>query len=405
LNIGMRFDHNTGIIPEQTSPAGTFIGERTLPESTPLKQNLAVWRTGMSYDPVGDGKTAFKASFSRYGTQVGIDRVQNVNPFNFANRTCTWSDPNGDGIAQASEIGTCGAFPTKSVHYADANGPKWPYSDEITAGVERQIGQAMRVGVMYYHRTNRDQIGTVNAAVPSSAYTMQTVNVPGSPTGPGGTATFYNIDPAYLSAADTVLDNQPYLDTDYNGVEFTANKRFSQKWQMVAGLTIGSNKGGINTSGGSGQSTTADLNDPNNTLFPDGIVGNDSKVAFRLSGSYILPGDVSVAGSLISNTGYPYVSTYTISRSIFPGLTRSSQVAILSSRGDERLPSVTMVDLRFSRAFRFSGNRKVTPQLDIFNIGNASTAVSYGASVGSTYLRPGEIVAPRIVRIGFSIDF
>jgi hypothetical protein len=403
LNIGMRVDHNVGIIPAQSSPAGTFIGERTLAETTPVRQNLAVWRSGLSYDLVGNGRTALKASFSRYGTQLGIDRVTNVNPSNFANQTCPWTDLNNDGMATANEIGKCSGFPTKSIRYADPNGPNWPYSDEITTGIEHQLAQDIRVGVMYYHRTNRDQIGTINAAVPSSAYTPVTISVPGDGKGPGGTATFYNLDRAYLGLQDTVLDNQPYLDTTYNGVEFTANKRFTNRWQMVAGLTIGKNTGGVNSSGG--QSSSADLNDPNNTRFPNGIVGDDSKYAFRLSGSYILPADISVAGSLISNGGYPYVSTYTISRSIYPGLTRSSQSVLLTSRGDERLPNVTMVDFRVSRAFRFSGNRKITPQLDIFNIGNASTIVSYGAAVGNSYLKPGEIVAPRIVRIGFTVDF
>ncbi len=57
------------------------------------------------------------------------------------------------------------------MHYAGPNGPKWPYSDEITAGIEQQVMTDMRVGVMYYHRTNRNQIGTRNTAVPASDYT------------------------------------------------------------------------------------------------------------------------------------------------------------------------------------------------------------------------------------------
>ncbi|MGE5246195.1 MAG: TonB-dependent receptor [Betaproteobacteria bacterium] len=402
LNLGMRFDHNTGIIPAQSNPAGSFVDQRSLPESTPIKQNLGVWRTGLVYDPIGDGKTAFKASYSRYAAQVGIDRVQNINPFNFASRTCAWNDANGDGAAQPDEISRCGGFPTKSIRYAGASGPNWPYSDEISAGVERQVVQDIRLGVMYYHRTNRNQIGTRNLAIPSSAYTKETVPVPGSPNGPGGTATFFNLDPAYLGLVSTVLDNESYLDTNYNGVEFTANKRFTNRWQMLAGLTIGHNRGGVNTSGG--QSSSADLNDPNNTLFPNGIIGNDSTYAFRLSGSYSAPAGITIAGSLVSNQGYPYVSTYTISRSVFPGLTKATQTALLSSRGDERLPNVTMVDMRVSRPIRF-GDRRITPQLDIFNIGNASTITGYGASVGSAYLRPGSNLQPRIVRLGFTIDF
>ena len=46
------------------------------------------------------------------------------------------------------------------MNYAD--GVKWPYSDEVTAGIETQLPGAVRVGAMFYYRTNRDQIGQVN---------------------------------------------------------------------------------------------------------------------------------------------------------------------------------------------------------------------------------------------------
>jgi hypothetical protein len=413
LNVGFRFDHNIGILPAQSSAGGLFVGPRSIPESTPIKQNLAVWRTGLAYDPLGDGQTAVKASYSRYGLQVGIDRVTNVNPFSLQSRTCPWTDPNGDGIAQPSEIQSnlCTAFPGSSLHYASPNGPKWPYSDEFTAGIERQVMKDMRVGVMYYYRTNRNQIGTRNAAVPPSFYTPLTVNLANGPNG-ATSATLYNLSStSYLSLQNTVLNNEPYLDTTYKGVEFTTNKRLSRRWQMGAGLTVGKNQGGLNAGGaGSGQSGTADLNDPNTLVYTNGVVGNDSKVAFRLLGSYDAPGNVLVAGSLISNGGYPYVSTYSVTRGSTGGvLARSSQTVFLSDRGGERLPAVTMLDLRVSRAFRFGPNRKIVPQLDIFNVGNASTAVSLNpaaqTTTGTPYRGATQIVAPRIIRIGFSVDF
>src|SRR5262249_39636415 len=149
LNLGFRFDHNTGILPAQSAGQRTFVGPASYPESTPIKQNLAVWRTGLSYDPMGDGQTALKASYSRYGLQVGIDRTTNVNPLSATSQTCPWADLNNDGQAEPNEITTskCTGFPGLSVKYANANGPKWPYSDEITAGVERQIIKDTRVGV------------------------------------------------------------------------------------------------------------------------------------------------------------------------------------------------------------------------------------------------------------------
>jgi hypothetical protein len=251
--------------------------------------------------------------------------------------------------------------------------------------------------------------------VPTSAYTPFTTTIPNGPNG-ATSVTVYNLNPAFNGLQNNILDNDPYLDTKYQGIEFTANKRFSRNWQMVAGLTFGKNTGGLNAGGtSSGQTDVAtvsgfaggDLNDPNNTRYSNGIIGNDSEIAFRLSGSYRLPWAVDLAGTLISNSGYPYVSTYSVTRaSVAPAvnLTRASQTVFLSERGEERLDAVTMVDLRISRPIKF-GTRQINPQFEIFNIGNASTIVRYNPAVGSTYLAPGEILAPRIIRVGFSIDF
>ena len=407
LNVGGRFDRYVGTLPAQSNPAGRFSQARSIPETEVINQNIAVWRAGTAYDVTGDGRTAIKAGYSRYGLQVGIDRVTNVNPLGNGSRTCPWSDPNGDGKFQESEVNVaqCGAF-SGGVGFSYADGIKWPYSDEATVGIETQLPGAVRVGAMFYYRTNKDQIGQRNVAVPTSAYTQFTANVPN---GPGGTVsspkpmtvTVFNLSPALVSANKTVRDNEPYLDTDYKGIEFTATKRFSSRWQMQTGFTIGRNSGG--TTNGS------DLNDPNVTLYNTGIIGNDSEKAFRLSGSYRLPGDISVAGSMIANNGYPYQSTFSVSRAVATAsgvaLTRSSQTVVLSERGDERLPNVTMFDIRLSRPFRLGGGRSFTPQVEIFNLSNSDTVVSQSNAVGSAYLRPAAILSPRIIKLGFSLNF
>jgi hypothetical protein len=407
LNLGLRYDTYKGILPDQSNPGGPYVAARTQAETEVINQKLAVWRAGASYDLTGSGRTAIKASYSRYGLQVGIDRVTNVNPLSAGSQTCPWTDPNRDGKFQASEINraSCSAFSGGVSTFYDANGVNWPYSDELTAGVETQLPGAVRVAAMFYYRTNRDQFGQRNTAVPTSSYTPFTVTVPN---GPGGTVaspkpttvTVYNLAPSLSSAQNNIRDNDAYLDTDYKGIEFTARKIFSKRWQMVAGFTVGKNRGGT-TNG-------TDLNDPNVTLFPTGIVGNDSELALRLSGSYELPFAINLAGSLISNNGYPYVSTYSVTRALAAtagvALTRASQTVVLNERGTERYNDVTMVDLRLSRKFRL-GTRGFTPTVDFFNLGNANTVVSKNVAVGGTYLSPSEILAPRIIRVGFSLDF
>ena len=405
LNIGGRFDKYVGTLPDQSSPGGTFAAARTVTKSEAINQNIAVWRAGAAYDLTGSGRTAVKASYSRYGLQVGIDRVTNVNPLTVGSRDCVWTDPNGDGKVQASEIGTCPAAFSGGTLTNYAPGVQWPYSDEATAGIETQLPGAVRVGAMFYYRTNRKQIGQVDTRKPASAYTKHTITIPN---GPGGTvanpkpttAPVYNISPEANAVTLNLRDNVDYLDTAYKGVEFTATKRFSRKWQMQAGFTIGKNEGGV--SGGT------DLNDPNNTLYPTGIIGNDSETAFRLSGSYELPGKINFAGSMIANNGYPYISTYSLTRAVAAtqgiALTRATQTIQLSERGNERYGDVTMVDIRLSRSFRF-GSRSFQPQVDFFNIGNADTTTARTVAVGGSYLNPTEILAPRIIRIGFSLNF
>jgi len=416
LNLGVRYDHNVGTLPAQSVPDRQFVPALSLPEISPIKQHLTVWRTGLVYDPWSDSKTAFKASYSRYGLQVGIDRVLNVNRFQSDFQLCTWTDPNSDGVAQLGEISGCQGFTGLTSHYANASsGPRWPYSDEVTAGVERELARDMRVALMYYHRTNRDQIGTRNVAAPPSAYSPVTVAVPN---GPGGTvsspkpttATLYNLSSGFLGLQNNVVDNDPYLDTDYNGVDLSFTKRLSRRWQMVAGVTFGKNKGGVvnNTLASNGQSATLDLNDPNNTLYQQGVVGLDSKYGFRMSGSYLAPGDILVAGSYTSNGGGAYQSNINLSRAAVASvvnLTRGSQTVFLSERGTERLPNVNELDIRISRPFKIGASRRITPQVDLFNITNAAPAVTITQAVGGSYLAPTQILAPRIIRVGFAILF
>jgi hypothetical protein len=76
----------------------------------------------------------------------------------------------------------------------------------------------------------------------------------------------------------------------------------------------------------------------------------------------------------------------------------------LTRRGDERLPDVAMIDLRLSRTFQFN-DRRITPMIESFNLTNADTVVGYNANVGTSYLRPTEILSPRLLRLGISVDF
>ena len=173
---------------------------------------------------------------------------------------------------------------------------------------------------------------------------------------------------------------------------------------MQMGFTLGKNEGGV--SGGN------DLNDPNNTRFPTGIIGNDSEQALRLSGSYELPYGINLSGAMIANNGYPYVSTFSLTRAAAAtqgiALTRASQTIQLSRRGDERYDNVVMFDARLGKSFTFGGRGRFTPEISFFNIANSDTVVNTTTAVGPSYLLPAggdPILSPRIIRVGFALSF
>ena len=205
----------------------------------------------------------------------------------------------------------------------------------------------MRVGVMYYHRTNRDQIGTRNTAVPSSAYTPgpRAQRSRADRSGPSrrrrSTTCCRRSTACRTTSSTTTRTSTP----TYNGVEFTAQKRFSNRWQMVAGFTPARTRAGSTRQHrrSVGQSADGISTIPNITAYAEAASSATIRsYAFRLSGSYRAPWDIQVAGSLISNTGYPYMSTYSVTRALAAtggvALTRSTQTVFLERSRRRALP-------------------------------------------------------------------
>ena len=78
VNAGVRFDYLNNKIEAQDAPGGRWIGPRSFDEI----ENVPNWkdigpRLGVAYDLFGNGKTALKATMSRYvqTTTVGFARL------------------------------------------------------------------------------------------------------------------------------------------------------------------------------------------------------------------------------------------------------------------------------------------------------------------------------------------
>ena len=167
----------------------------------------------------------------------------------------------------------------------------------------------MRLGAAYYFRKKKNSIGLTNLAVTPSDYTAVTTYNDGSPiVNPltNSPLTLYNQSLASLGQFNYAVTNIPELDDNtYHGVEFTANKRMSNRWQVLAGFTIQRQKGAY----GRGYSDDAyfdNFNDPNNDINRrNNYLNYDSTYVFKVDSTYELPWKFSASVNFQHYTGFP----------------------------------------------------------------------------------------------------
>jgi hypothetical protein len=400
LNYGVRLDGVQAFLPAQSSPAGTFVAARSFRETDVYDFNLNVApRIGVSYDLLGKGRTALKAYYGRFYNQFGSEIAEAVNPNARISVQVPWTD-NGNLRLDPGELnfatftGFSGVFPRM-----DANATR-PYSDEMNVGVDHQLVRDFAVSVSYHRRQHRNGLGIVDLARPASAYTTVSRTYL-DPVRGSQTITVYSLDPTLATRRDRVITNVEVLESDYNGMQFSFNKRMSNRWQILGGLSLQKHEGFNHSGTYTNPGTNTDLNNPNYRLNRDGsAIFTDIPWSFSLSGSYQLPYDVTVSGKYTARDGDPLTRTITAT-----GLPQGSETIWVQARGVDRTETVTkFLDARVAKRFAV-GRSHLEGSLDIFNLLNANHVLAQNEAIGSTIGRPSRILAPRIVRFGGTVRF
>ena len=273
----------------------------------------------------------------------------------------------------------------------------------MSAGWEQQVYKDLKVGAAYYYRTYKNLIAQRNVAIPPSAYTPIAV-IGGVPiTNPlnGQPLTLYNVIPSKVGASDFLVTNIPELnDNDYQGVEFTASKRFSDRWQMLAGFTIQRDKGVYSAAFLNG-SITDDFNDPNKDINRrNSYLNYDSTFVLKVAGTYEFPAGISASASFQHYTGYPFQPM-----NVYTGLSQNSETVILAPAGQSRLPSVNLLSLRVSRPTKIGDTRfTIEPIMDLLNLTNSNTVVAESNFVGSLR-QPSDVLHPFLAKFAVRINF
>jgi hypothetical protein len=401
INVGFRMDGLNGSLPAQSSAPGTYVGARDFSKTDIYDYpfNIAP-RLGFSYDLRGNGQTAIKAYYGRFYNQFGSDVLESSNPNALATQQVTWTDGNGNLRLDPGELGPLPVFARGLFPRVQTNTSR-PYSDEFNAGVEHQLVTNLAVGVSYHRRHHRDGLGVLDIARPASAYTPETRTYTDSD-GQVKSITLYKLQPAFGLLNDRVIDNVPGLESTYNGVQFDLQKKLSNRWQMLTGLSLQKHEGFEH----GGTFTNLELNNPNARINRDnGSVFIDLPWTYTLAGSYMLPWqDISVSGKYTARAGDPLNRTQVFTFTA-PTVSQVSETVRVVQRGTDRTETVTQfLDIRFAKRVRL-GATSFEGTLDVFNLLNANHVLDQNIGLGSTFGRPSRVLTPRIVRFGLTARF
>jgi len=423
LSLGLRLEYNSVVYPPQNTAEGPVVAfgqtwNRGIPETMVMYKwiNLAP-RLGLIYDLFSDGKTLFKASWSRYiiPNQIGFVNVAHPNGwFGFIQYLnpdgswipglySSWAVPGGAQNPNGTLIGY-GDYPLKA-----------GYTDELTIGAEREILPDFSVGARYIRKWDRNQPNFVDAAQLdidkllatgeldwNKNWTSKTTVDPYT----GQTVTFY--EKISTSARQMYLVNPPGANRDYDGFEFTLDKRYSKGWALNFSYVYAKSSGLITTARGDeslGGASAGFFQSPNAHTNADGVLPLERRHQFKLSGLVKGPFGINFSGYFQYLSGAPV--TRTISNN-YLGLTLKQNVTIFAEmRGSSHLPPFYQLDLRLEKTFRISViNLGIFADcFNVFNRGAATGAWLNSSNTGTPYMRMTSINTPRIFQLGARIEY
>jgi len=392
LNIGVRFSQMFGTIKNVSGIV--YKAFRVAP------------RVGFTFDIFGDRTTVFKAHYGQYTEAMFSSYHDRLNPPE------AYSDyvgyfyfpPTGEWIEW---------FRIKHEQlYTLADDIRHPYMEQFTASIERELFTDASFTLSFIYRKWKNIIGiydTIAQYEPTIVYDPET----GAPytvyaqTNPGEHQ--YVID--NLEKGQPWIMDEPYR--KYWGIELLFNKRFSNRWQLLASYIYSETTGTINNGFADDIGWGGDTSDPNFWINADGHCTYDPTHMLKIQGTYLLPFDIYLTAYFRAITGNSWTRRYRIR------LPQGRVTFFTEPRGSHHYPMQKILDVRLEKTFRFKEKYRLGFIVDIFNVFNADTITSWGTRIGYDYFWPGHpdyyesteghelygIVRPRQVRVGVRLMF
>jgi hypothetical protein len=459
LQGGLRWEYITSYYPESTFAQDVFL---PVPLTFPA-QDAGVGpkdinpRFGAAYDVFGNGRTAFKFSLGRYPTADNAYGVYGLlqQP---ANRVATntvrgWQDLNGNFRPDCNllNMGAQSPATTGSIDVCGAGNPNFgravvfatydpqilngwnvrEYSWDLSAGIQHEILPRVAVDFAYVRRSWGNQTITDNRAYSAADYDRFSLTAPTHSSLPDGGG--YRVDGIYELRADrpfglvdnfiTHQNNFGDISETYDGVDVSVSARSLIGLSVQGGASIG--QSAFDNCEVLQQIPEARTAGP--VRQPEAFCDHQTPYQANFKGlaTYTVPRiDVQVAGTWSSRafvgTNFPGIGAQSLASNwlvtnaqITPALGRplsGNQATALinivepgSMYGDR----VNQVDFRLAKLLRF-GRTRTNVSFDLFNVFNESPVTTYNqtfAGTGVTWLQPTAILAARVAKVSFQLDW
>jgi len=444
ISAGVRFDYANISIPPESAPAARWVGARSFDEvpNAPNWKDVSP-RLGVTYDLFGTGKTAIKASASRYVSQTVFGFTSNINPFQTTVNAMTrnWNDANHNLIAEGDPLSTDPARAGEFFGAVNANFGKsiittrndpalsegWgkrPYNWEYSASLSHQLLPRVSFDLGYFYRTFGNQIVTDNLDVTPADFDPFCITAPtdsrlGSVSGTQ-VCGLYDIKPAKAGITSNQIvtfakNFSGETSQTYKGIDVNVNARPSGKLFLQAGLSAGK----------TATKNCALVYNPQTLKFCD--VTLPFLTQYRVSGGYTFPWQIQVSGvfqSIPADPGGTSGTTVTgspmIAVATYPARTADAiatlRRAIATPGGVINVPlidlstypdfgsRVNQVDLRVTKGIKV-GKARIDAIADFYNLFNVGTVLTYSTVYGSTWLTPASILQSGFLKLGGRVTF
>jgi carboxypeptidase family protein len=451
LNGGLRYDWQqskylggcvpSNVIRPDLLPSQCEEGTQTDASNGRKIQAFGNWspRLSATYDLFGNGKTQVHASGSYYydtkitlaNSLTGLFTSTTLTwGNNQSNGQCSatagascWTDANRDGVVQSNEL--IGTPTASSARYNLNTGVLSPAGNlvdpsakigrtrEGIVGVQHELITNLAIGVDYIYRKYDRGTTTYTIGFQPGApgYPLSQIYTPavGGYTDPvtGLTAPYYVICQGCSrpSGLGSITMTNPDFQI-YRGIDITATKRYSNRWQMQSSLTIQTNPSYF-------PAGSASFINPTGVEFRDDA-STIPRWNLKMNGSYTFPWEISASANFNAIEGASRTTTINGPGAVYGGVNAAGAATTISyttlelePRGSTRFDPVKLLDLGMQKSFRFGGSRSIKAMFDAFNIFNVNTITSFSSGNRSlgTYTQPTVIIAPRVFRFGARIAF